>query len=114
MRELTVGRNCTAGVANTIYTVPKGCKAIATLLFIANGGGTTKGVSAGWHDITEGSTIVIAGASSLGAGNYLQFSNGRMVMDEGDYLTVTPESGATMSCIFTVEIHQNTSYQNGS
>jgi hypothetical protein len=114
MRELTVGKNLTAGSANMIYTVPKGCKAIATLLFIANGGGTTKGVTAGWHDVSEGSTIIIAGSSSLLAGSYLQFSDGRMVMDEGDYLTVTPEAGSTMSCIFTVEIHQNTSYQNGS
>jgi hypothetical protein len=114
MRELTVGKNLTAGSANTIYTVPKGCKAIATLLFIANGGGTTKGVSASWHDHSESTSVVIAGNSSLGAGSYIQFSNGRMVMDEYDYLTVTPEAGATMSVIFTVEIHQNTSYQNGS
>ena len=114
MRELTVGLNLTAGTANTVYTVPKGCKAIATLLFIANGGGTTKGVTAGWHDVSYGSTITIAGSSSLNAGSYIQFSNGRMVMDEGDYLTVTPEAGSTMSVIFTVEIHQNTSYQNGS
>jgi uncharacterized membrane protein len=114
MRELTVGLNLTAGSANTIYTVPKGCKAIATLLFIANGGGTTKSVTAGWHDVSAGDTITIAGSSSLNAGTYLQFSDGRMVMDEGDYVTVTPEASSTMSCILTVEIHQNTSYQNGS
>ena len=110
MRELTVGENLTAGSQTVVYTVPKGCKAIATLLFIANGGGTTKGVSAGWHDLSAGDTVVIAGSSSLNAGSYLQFSNGRMVIDEGDYVTVTPEAGATMSVIFTVEIHQNTSY----
>lgn len=114
MRELTVGMNLTAGSANMVYTVPKGCKAIATLLFISNAGGTTKSVFAGWHDVSAGDTVVIAGDSSLSAGSYIQFSNGRMVMDEGDYLTVTPQSGATMSVIFTVEIHQNTAYQNGS
>lgn len=114
MRELTVGKNLTAGVANTIYTVPKGCKAIATLLFIANGGGSTNSVSAGWHDVSYGSTITIVGAKSVGAGEALQFNQGRMVMDEYDYLTVTPAAGSTFSVIFTVEIHQNTSYQNGS
>lgn len=114
MRELTVGKNLTAGVSNTVYTVPKGCKAIATLLFIANGGGSTAGVSAAWHDVSQDDAIGIAGDSSLGAGDYLQFANGRMVMDEYDYVTVTPASGSTMSVIFTVEIHQNTSYQNGS
>jgi hypothetical protein len=37
-----------------------------------------------------------------------------MVMDEYDYVTATPEAAATMSCIFTVELVQNTAYQNGS
>lgn len=114
MRELTVGKNLTAGSSNTIYTVPKGCKAIATLLFIANSGGSTKGISAAWHDVSESATIPIVGANALTAGNALQFNQGRMVMDEGDYLTATPETGATMSCIFTVEIIQSTAYQNGS
>jgi hypothetical protein len=114
MRELTVGKNLTAGSSNTIYTVPKGCKAIATLLFIANGGGSSASVSAGWHDVSYGATITISGAKNLGAGEYLQFSDGRMVMDEGDYLTVTPAAGSTFSVILTMEILQNTAYQNGS
>jgi hypothetical protein len=114
MRELTVGKNLTAGSSNTIYTVPKGCKAIATLLFIANGGGSTAAVTAGWHDVSQADTITIAGSKSVGAGDYLQFSDGRMVMDEYDYVTVTPASGSTFSVILTVEIHQNISYQNGS
>lgn len=114
MRELTIGKNLIAGSSNTIYTVPKGCKAIATLLFLANTGGTTKGISAAWYDSSESVAIPIVGSNSLTAGNALQFNQGRMVMDEGDYLTATPESGATMSCIFTVEIIQSTAYQNGS
>ena len=114
MRELTVGDNLTAGSVNTVYTVPKGCKSIATLLFISNGGGTTKAVTAKWYNYSENKEVVIAGSSSLNAGSYLQFSNGRMVMDEYDELRITPEAGSTMSAIFTVEIHQNTSYQNGS
>jgi hypothetical protein len=114
MRELTVGKNLTAGTANTIYTVPKGCKAIATLLFIANGGGSTAGVSAGWRDVSESSTIIISGSKSVGAGEFLRFSDGRMVMDEYDYITVTPAAGSTFSVILTMEIVQNTAYQNGS
>ena len=114
MRELTVGTNLTAGTSNTVYTVPKGCKAIATLLFLSNAGGSTKAISAAWYDVSAGTTIPIVGAKSLGAGDYIQFSQGRMVMDEGDYVTATPESGATISCILTVEIIQSTAYQNGS
>ena len=114
MRELTVFKNLTAGSSNTIYTVPKGCKAIATLLFLANSGGSTKGISAAVRDVSEGITVPIVGDNALTAGNALQFNQGRMVMDEGDYVTATPESGATMSCIFTIEIVQSTAYQNGS
>ena len=114
MRELTVGLNLTAGTTTTVYTVPKGCKAIATLLFIANGGGSTAAVSADWYDASADDDVIIAASKSLGAGDYLQFSDGRMVMDEYDEMRVTPASGATMSVIFTVEIHQNTAYQNGS
>ena len=114
MRELTVFKNLTAGASNTIYTVPKGCKAIATLLFLANSGGTTKAISAAVRDVSEAATIPIVGAKSLGAGDALQFNQGRMVLDEYDFVTATPETGATMSCILTIEIVQSTAYQNGS
>lgn len=114
MRELTIFKNLTAGASTTVYTVPKGCKAIATLLFLANSGGTTKSISAAVHDASTTATVPIVGAKSLGAGDALQFNQGRMVMDEYDYITATPEAGATMSCILTMEILQTTSYQHVS
>ena len=114
MRELTTGKNIVANTPTTIYTVPKGCKAIATLLYISNATGSNKTVTAVWHDSSEGDDITILGTTNLDANKFIQFSDGRMVMDEYDYLKVTTETGSTMSVIFTVEIHQNTSYQNGS
>jgi len=116
MRELTIGRNIVANTPTTVYTVPKGCKAIATLLFISNSTGSGKTVNAVWHDHSEGDDITIVHSTSLSSGNnnYIQFSDGRMVLDEYDYIKVTTETGSTMSVILTVEIHQNTSYQNGS
>lgn len=114
MRELTVGKNLTAGTSNTVYTVPKGCKAIATLLMISNYGGSSKSVTASWYDKSDNESVTIVGGHSIGSGSYLMFSQGRMVMDEYDELRITPESGSSFSAIFTVEIHQNTAYQNGS
>lgn len=114
MRELTVGQNLTAGSSNTVYTVPKGCKAIATLLLISNAGGSSKSFTAKWYNQSSSTEIIIAGGKSVSAGDYIQFSQGRMVMDEYDELRITPEASSTFSVIFTVEIHQNTSYQNGS
>jgi hypothetical protein len=116
MRELTVGKNIVANTPTVIYTVPKGCKAIATLLFISNSTGSGKTVDAVWHDSSEGDDITIAHATNLNSGNnnYIQFSDGRMVLDEYDYIEVTTETGSTMSVILTMEIHQNTAYQNGA
>jgi len=114
MRELTVGQNLTAGSSNTVYTVPKGCKAIATLLMVSNYGGSSKSFTATWYDHSDSGSVTIVGGKSVGAGDYVIFADGRMVMDEYDELRVTPEASSTFSVIFTIEIHQNTAYQNGS
>ena len=113
MREYTVGKNIVADTPTIIYTVPRAHKAIATLLFISNSTGSNKEVSAVWHDSSEGDDIVILGSSSLDAKKYIQFSDGRLVMDEGDYIEVTTETGSTMSVILTVELIQSSAYQNG-
>ena len=114
MRELTVGKALTAGSSNTVYTVPKGCKAIATLLMLSNSGGNSKAIAASWYDNSDNTSTIIVGGKSVSAGDYLIFDQGRMVMDEFDELRVTPEAASTFSVIFTVEIHQSTAYQNGS
>jgi hypothetical protein len=116
MRELTVGKNIVANTPTTVYTVPKGCKSIITLLFISNSTGSGKTVTAVWHDFNENVDITIAHSTTLNSGNnnYIQFSSGRMVMDEGDYVKVTTETGSSMSVILTVEIVQSTAYQNGN
>ena len=114
MRELTVGKNLTAGSSNTVYTVPKGCKAIATLLMLSNAGGNSKTVAATWYDQSANTSTTIVGGKSVGAGDFLIFDQGRMVMDEYDELRVTPEAASTFSVIFTVELVQSTAYQNGT
>jgi len=114
MRELTVGKNIVANTPTVIYTVPKGCKAILTLLYISNSTGSNKTVSAIWHDHSEGDDIVILGSTTLDAKKYIQLSDGRVVMDEYDYVQITTETGSSMSVILTMEIIQNTAYQNGA
>ena len=114
MRELTVGKNLVANTATTIYTTPKGCKAILTLLYISNSTGSNKTVSAVWHDHSEGDDIVILGTTNLDANKYIQLSDGRVVLDEYDYIKITTETGSTMSVILSMEILQNTAYQNGA
>jgi hypothetical protein len=116
MRELTVGKNIVANTPTTVYTVPKGCKAIATLLHISNSTGSGKTVTAVWHDESVGATITMLHSHTLNSGNnnYIQLADKRIVLDEYDYIQVTTETGSTMSVILTVELHQNTAYQNGA
>jgi hypothetical protein len=114
MRELTVGKNLTAGSSNTIYTVPKGCKAIATLLMLSNAGGNSKSVTAVWYNKSTNTSVTILGGHSIGAGSYVMLSQGRMVMNEYDELRITPEAASSFSVIFTVELVQATAYQNGT
>jgi mitochondrial fission protein ELM1 len=116
MRELTVGKNIVANTLTTIYTVPKGCKAICTLLHISNSTGSGKTVTATWYDKSNNANITVIHSHSLNSGNnnYIQFLTGRLVMDEYDYITVISETGSTMSVILTMEIDQTTSYQHVS
>jgi mitochondrial fission protein ELM1 len=116
MRELTIGKNIVANTLTTIYTVPKGCKAICTLLHISNSTGSGKTVTAAWYDTSNTTSISIVHSHSLNSGNnnYIEFAAGRLVLDEYDYITVISETGSTMSVILTMEIDQTTSYQHVS
>lgn len=110
--KYSIGKNLTAGVSNTILTVPTGYHAEVTMLFIANSGGSTKAVSASWHD---GSVINFQGTKSVNAGEYLQFGGplgAFLIMTDGDYLTITPEAGSTFTAIvsFLLYPHQATNF----
>ena len=108
----SLGKNLTAGVANTLFTVPEGYHCIVSYLFIANSGGSTASVSAAWHD---GSTIAFQGSKSVNAGDALTFGGPEgavLVMTDGDYLTVTPAAGSTFTSIVTFDLipHQASNF----
>lgn len=107
--KYSIGKNLTAGVANTMFTVPEGYHAYVTMLFIANAGGSTAGVSASWHD---GTTITFQGTKSVNGGDHIQFGGGEgigLVMTDGDYLTVTPDAGSTFTAIVTFDLYPHAS-----
>ena len=102
----SIGKNLTAGTSNTLFTVPTGYEARVTMLFIANGTGSTAGYSAAWHD---GETITFQSNKSLGDGNYDQFGGegAFLTMTEGDYLTVTPDAGSTFTAIVSFKLFKS-------
>ena len=101
----SVGKQLTAGVENTIFTVPNGYKAEIDMLFISNLDANNKTTTAYWqhaHDINH--KIRIIDSYPMASHSFVQFSQGSVVMQQGDSFVVQPETGATQSCIITFEL----------
>ena len=101
----SVGRSITGtGADITVFTVPTGYKAIVTMFFISNVGGSTTTVNAHWHD---GTTVPFLGSKSLGAGDYVIFGGGEglyMAMEQGDYIDVNVASGGSCGLIISYDL----------
>lgn len=104
MRELTAGNNLTAATPTVIYTVPTGYYAKWNLLYVLNGSGSTKYITVTWHDKSANTDISILYQYSVNSKEFLKIDGGAyMVLEEGDYVTATSESGSTFSTIATFE-----------
>ena len=96
----TIGANPTAGSSNTIMTVPTGYEARVTNVFVTNNTGSTKEFTAAW--VSGSNTYNFASAKSLNSKDFIEYGGefGQfLIMDEGDTMTVTPESGSTFVVI---------------
>ena len=103
----SVGKSLTAGVANTVFTVPAGYKADLSLLFISNRDTNNKTVTVYWqhaHDVSH--KIHIIDSYALAANTFLQFSNGNVVFQSGDSLVITPQAAAIMDVIVTFDLRK--------
>jgi hypothetical protein len=106
MKSISVGKNLTAAVETTIYTVPTGYQAQWNLMYLHNGGGNTKTITVSWYDKSEDTTINIFDAYSLASKDYFKFDGGAyVVLEEGDTVTMTSESGSSFYaiCTFLIE-----------
>jgi hypothetical protein len=104
VRPVSIGLNPTAAVATTAYTVPTGYYAKFTVMYMHNTGGSTKHITVQWVDASAGATYDILTQYSLTAKAYLEFDgNAYIVLEEGDRIVVTTESGSSFSFIATFE-----------
>ena len=104
--KYSIGKQLTAGTETTVFTVPNGYVAEVSLLFISNHTGNNKAVDAIWQYGTDPTRrIYIIDGYILTATNFVQFSNGVLVMQQGDSLRITPEAASTMSVIVTFDLH---------
>ena len=103
----SVGKLLTAGVANTLFTVPAGYKAEVSLLFISNHTGNNKTISAYWqHAHDEAHQIRIIDGYPLAATEFIKFDGSTIVMQSGDSMVLTPAAGSDMSAIATFELRK--------
>ena len=103
----SIGKLLTAGVANTLFTVPAGYKAEVSLLFVSNHTGNNKTISAYWqhaHDAAH--QIRIIDGYLLAATEFLKFDGSTIVMQTGDSLVFTPEAASEMSAIATIDLYK--------
>lgn len=103
IRYRSSGTNLTAGSANTIYTCPDNFTAKMGLLFIANATSGNKTVTIKWHDVSENKEYYIVGGYVISGYSFLKMDGSYLVLNAGDYMVVTPETGSTMDATVSVE-----------
>ncbi len=108
MREISIGATPTAGSNTTLYTVPTGYRALWNLAYLHNTSGSTKTITLQWYDASATATYDILSSYSFNAKDYLKFDGGAyIVLEEGDQVKCTPESGSTFTVVLTFELIGN-------
>jgi hypothetical protein len=85
----SVGKSFATGTAHNLFTVPNGFIAVVYMVFITNTSGNTISYDMGWYHSHGPHTVRFAFGKSLGSGSSDQFTNGELIMKEGDALTIT-------------------------
>jgi len=106
MRARSVGANLTAATATTLFTVPTGYYAKCVLIHVTNSTSSNKHISVSWYDSSASLSIPVLFEYTLNSKTTLSDieSIKYIVMEEGDYLTATSETGSTISVIATFEV----------
>lgn len=103
LRTYNVSAN-TPDQTYVLYSCPANCTAYMSLLFFANGDGTTS-VSVTWYRTRYSDSFVIVGGKNMTSGEYVQFSDGIIVLEPGDEIrvVVTGAAAPNMDFMCTVE-----------
>ena len=108
MKPVSTGLNLTANTPTTVFTVPTGYYAKCIFIHAANATASNKHISFSWYDSSISTSIAITFEYTLTSKATLAEidANKAFIMEEGDYLTSTSETGSTMSIIATFELYR--------
>lgn len=91
----------TAGTT-TLYTCPSNCRAKIPLVFITNANGTNT-IQLKWYRAEDNFSYYIIGGKNLSLGEFVQLSDGYIVMEPGDRLEVVTSSAGNIDALCTAE-----------
>lgn len=92
----------TGTTAETVYTCPPNCTAEVTFIHVVNGGSSTNSVEVEWYVDADSYTSHFLKGKSIGASDYVSFSNIDLVLQPSDEIRVTPTSAGHIDTILTV------------
>ena len=98
----SIGHFCTTTSRETIYTCPPNYTALVTLLFVSNTDTANRDVTVEWYHATENVYYTVF-TTSVSSKNFLQFSDGYMVLNAGDRLHITGGAANVIRAIISVE-----------
>jgi hypothetical protein len=98
----------TDGIAVTLYTCPSNARSHMSLLYITNSGTAASDINVEWYRASQTETHNILAGKNLSVGEYIQWSDAFIVLEEGDQIKFTPSAtggGASphIDCFCTVE-----------
>lgn len=92
----------------TLYTCPVNAKAHMSLLYITNSGTATSNIEIQWYRASKAETHSIIAGKNLVVGDFINYTGGFFVLEEGDTIKFKPSltaGGASphIDCFCTVE-----------
>jgi hypothetical protein len=107
-RLISVGKNLVAATETVIYTVPEGYYAIWNLMYAHNATGTNKFLTVDWYDTSTSTHINVLDQYNFTSKTYFQLlGNGSgVVMEAGDQVHMTSETGSSFGIICTFEVEK--------
>lgn len=102
-RLRSFGSTIDGAATTTVYTCPANFTSKVTLVFISNRTNGNVVVRLSWDDASNGDAHNILSAYTIGGYNYLQLSDGYIVLNSNDRLEVETQSGANIDVIVSCE-----------
>lgn len=94
----TVVKNIPASTDTTLFTVPNGYIAEVYMVFISNTSGSSGSADFWWRK--AGTNYYVLDSKNLSSGDFLQFSNGSIIMQAGDALQFNTGQPMTVMASF--------------